>query len=65
MTGMQLTFVRAIYLFWIRSPETLLVRQVALLLIVWVHACIGLHTWLRLRPLYHRWGAAIGAFALG
>ena len=29
-------------------------RQTILLLVVWVHGCIGLHFWLRLSPLYRR-----------
>ena len=29
-------------------------RQMALLVVVWVHSCIGLHFWLRLSPLYRR-----------
>jgi adenylate cyclase len=29
-------------------------RQSLLLIIVWLHGCIGLHFWLRLRPWYHR-----------
>jgi adenylate cyclase len=29
-------------------------RQTALLLVVWAHACIGLHFWLRLAPWYER-----------
>jgi adenylate cyclase len=28
--------------------------QIALLLIVWLHGCIGVHFWLRLRPWYRR-----------
>ncbi|HEX5079736.1 MAG TPA: adenylate/guanylate cyclase domain-containing protein, partial [Geminicoccaceae bacterium] len=30
------------------------VRQSLLLLLVWLHGCIGLHFWLRLRPWYRR-----------
>lgn len=32
----------------------LVFNQFALLLIVWLHACIGLHYWFRLSRLYHR-----------
>ena len=28
------------------------IKQAAALLVVWVHACIGLHFWLRIRPWY-------------
>lgn len=29
-------------------------QQAALLLVAWVHACIGLHMWLRVLPAWHR-----------
>ena len=29
-------------------------NQSALLLLVWVHGCVGLHYWLRLSPAYRR-----------
>jgi adenylate cyclase len=29
--------------------------SIALLLLVWIHSCIGLHYWLRLYPGYRRW----------
>lgn len=35
------------------------IRQALLLLVAWIHGCIGLHFWLRLKPGYERW-AAIG-----
>ena len=38
---------------WVFSPGYAL-QQVAVLLIAWLHACIGLHFWLRLRPWYPR-----------
>jgi adenylate cyclase len=36
---------------WLLSPE-FGVLQVVLVVIAWVHACIGLHAWLRLKPWY-------------
>ncbi|MEZ5826398.1 MAG: adenylate/guanylate cyclase domain-containing protein [Geminicoccaceae bacterium] len=29
-------------------------QQITLVLLVWLHGCIGIHFWLRLRPLYRR-----------
>jgi adenylate cyclase len=37
-----------------------LVKQIAVMLLVWLHACIGLHFWLRLKPAYRR----VAPFAL-
>lgn len=39
--------------FWVETPWRA-ASQMALLLIVWGHACIGLHAWLRLKPWYRR-----------
>jgi adenylate cyclase len=46
-----------------------LLQQFGLVLIVWVHGCIGLHAWFRLKPWYRRWlpvlfGAAVALPAL-
>jgi adenylate cyclase len=38
-------------------------RQSLLLLLVWLHGCIGLHLWLRLRPAYPRWLPGLAALA--
>jgi adenylate cyclase len=39
-------------------------RQSLLLLVVWLHAMIGLHHWLRIKPWYARWTPALLAFAV-
>ena len=36
---------------WVLLPE-FGVLQAVLLIVAWLHACIGLHTWLRLKPWY-------------
>jgi adenylate cyclase len=38
---------------WVLNPVAGL-RQTAVVLLAWAHACIGLHFWLRLRPWYPR-----------
>ena len=38
---------------WVLNPVAGL-RQTAVVLLAWTHACIGLHFWLRLRPWYPR-----------
>jgi adenylate cyclase len=40
------------------------VQQVLVMALAWLHGCIGLHFWLRLRPGYDRWMAIAFAFAL-
>jgi adenylate cyclase len=39
--------------FWVSSP-LLGALQAVLLLIVWIHGCLGIHFWLRLKPFYPR-----------
>lgn len=50
---------------WVVSPKEGLI-QAALLVGVWVHACIGLHGWLRLKPWYRdaSWWLFAGALLL-
>ncbi|MEC9343865.1 MAG: adenylate/guanylate cyclase domain-containing protein [Pseudomonadota bacterium] len=40
------------------------IGQSLLLLIVWVHAAIGVHFWLRIRPGYQRWFPGLAALAI-
>jgi adenylate cyclase len=48
---------------WITSPGTGL-RQIAALVIVWFHGCIGLHYWLRYRAWYTDVAAPLLAVAI-
>ena len=49
---------------WSSSDWTGIVRQFSLPLVVWLHACIGLHFAWRLRPWYRAWLPVLYAFAL-
>ena len=48
---------------WVTSP-LLGALQAILLLIVWVHGCLGFHFWLRLKPFYPRVREALFAAAV-
>jgi adenylate cyclase len=52
--GLEDSYLRVLYRFWVDDPLVNLTRQFTLLAIVWIHGCIGLHMWLRYRPLYRR-----------
>ena len=61
--GLEDLYTYVLLVQWVFSPAYAL-QQVAVLLIAWLHACIGLHFWLRLRPWYPRtlpylYGAAL------
>ena len=51
--GLDKNYPQELYKFWVKSPG-FGALQALLLLIVWIHGCIGLHFWLRLRPYYAR-----------
>ena len=48
---------------WVLSPDYGW-RQVLAVSVVWLHACIGIHYWLRFRPWYPRFALALFAGAL-
>ncbi len=47
------TYVYDLLVYFVFEPVQL-VKQVVVMLLVWLHACIGLHFWLRLKPAYRR-----------
>ena len=51
--GTDDTYAYVLLALWVHDPAVA-VRQAALTLIVWGHACIGLHYWLRLKSWYLR-----------
>lgn len=73
MFGVRDTYLLQFAYVWAERPG----RQILMLLLVWVHGCIGLHFWLRIKPWYHRlraWmlglalflpGLALAGFAVG
>ena len=52
--GAQLNYSWELTSFWVLKPFNALV-QTALLLVVWWHACLGLHFSLKLQPWFPRW----------
>lgn len=53
MTGTQPSYTLVVLVLSQLDPIAGL-RQVVVLLVAWIHGCIGLHFWLRLRPWYPR-----------
>ena len=48
---------------WLLSPWLALLQATALLT-VWIHACIGIHFWLRTKPWYAHWQPLIVGFGI-
>ncbi|MFN0070410.1 MAG: adenylate/guanylate cyclase domain-containing protein [Chloroflexota bacterium] len=49
VTGIQDTYTRQMVFFWVLQPARG-AQQVLLLTIAWMHGCLGLHYWLRVKP---------------
>jgi adenylate cyclase len=62
MLGVHGDYSTILIIQWQMSPW-LGVLQVAALLTVWIHACIGIHFWLRTKPWYPTWQAFLPASA--
>lgn len=51
--GTDDTYTLVLYVMWVVTP-VFVWQQTAATLIVWVHACIGIYYWLRLKPWFSR-----------
>jgi adenylate cyclase len=63
MLGVHSYYRTVLIIQWLLSPW-LGVLQVAALLTVWIHACIGIHFWLRTKPWYPSWQVFFAGFGL-
>lgn len=63
LAGVDDTYAYVLLLLWVERPHGA-VLQIALLLTAWLHACIGLHYWLRIRPWYPKAVPALYTVAL-
>jgi adenylate cyclase len=57
------SYTSVVLAFWVLRPVAG-VRQVILLTVAWVHGCMGLHFWLRLKLWYSRLAPGLFALAL-
>jgi adenylate cyclase len=60
---MQFGYDRILYEMWVLSPENVMRRQLLLLLVAWIHACIGLRSFLRTRSWYRRLSSVLASVA--
>jgi len=61
--GTDPSYAYILLLYWVVSPHVGALH-VAALAVVWIHACIGLHFWLRTKRWYPDWRLWLGAAAL-
>jgi adenylate cyclase len=52
--GTEKGYAQELYSFWVAAPR-LGVLQVSVLVVAWIHGCIGVYQWLRLKPMFTRW----------
>ena len=61
--GVEDSYAKIVLTLWRLSPIHG-ARQALLIVIAWIHGCIGFHFWLRLRPFYSRYASLFFAVAL-
>jgi adenylate cyclase len=61
--GLEFDYSRVLYQLWVHSPDIALPRQLLLVLVLWLHGCIGLRAWLRSKPWYARAAPALASVA--
>ncbi|HEY5899866.1 MAG TPA: adenylate/guanylate cyclase domain-containing protein [Burkholderiales bacterium] len=61
--GTQSYYTSVLILHWVLSPPLAAIQMTALLT-VWIHACIGIHFWLRTKRWYPQWRAGLAVFAM-
>jgi adenylate cyclase len=52
-----------LYKFWVVSPDLALPWQMLLLVVAWIHGCIGLRSWLRTKRWYFRLTGLLSSLA--
>src|SRR4029079_6957013 len=57
------TYSSVLTVYWVSAPG-LKTLQIAAVLAIWTHACIGIHFWLRTKRWYADWQLPFGAIAL-
>ena len=63
LTGREADYPEVIYGLWVAAPENG-ARQAAALAIAWLHGCLGIYFWLRLKPWFPRFALLLYTGAL-
>lgn len=61
--GFEDSYTALVLVFWVLKPEIGLSQSI-LLLVAWVHGCMGIHYWLRMQPWYARIRMVLYTFAV-
>lgn len=60
--GMRTDYRLDLFANFVLAPPTIAIRTLVVL-VVWTHACLGLRTWLSIKPLWQRWAMWFRALA--
>jgi adenylate cyclase len=52
--GTEKGYAQELYSFWVAAPR-LGALQLSVLIVAWIHGCIGMYQWLRLKPMFSGW----------
>ncbi|HKZ06904.1 MAG TPA: adenylate/guanylate cyclase domain-containing protein [Methylomirabilota bacterium] len=63
LLGTTPSYARVLLFLWVVEPWAGL-RQMLMLVLVWIHGCMGVHFWLRFQPAYARVAQALFGVAL-
>ena len=61
--GLERSYAQALYNFWVARPD-LGVMQTVLLLVAWIHGCIGVYFWLRLKRFFPKMAPSLLGLAV-
>ncbi|MBM3556036.1 MAG: adenylate/guanylate cyclase domain-containing protein, partial [Alphaproteobacteria bacterium] len=61
--GIEDLYAYVLYSLWVSDPGLGAIQATGLV-VAWVHGCIGMHTWLKLKPWYRDWIPYTYAYAL-
>jgi adenylate cyclase len=52
--NIHVIYRHALLLYWVVNPQVQGLKQLALLIVAWLHGCIGLYLWLRVKRHFHK-----------
>ena len=61
--GVDDDYIYIVLVLWVFSPELGILQNI-LLVVAWVHGCIGMHFWLKLKPCFPRFSLVLFMFAV-
>jgi adenylate cyclase len=64
LNGRELLYPQVLFSYFVAFPAWRIWSLVAAILASWIHGCIGLHMWLRLKPFYRRTAPLLFALAV-